>query len=95
MLAGGLSSPGEGFLGSLAGAANPLIAQTIKGLTDGTLDKGGLGHILAHGIAGAAMAAANGGDLLSGALTAGGAEALGPIIAEFLYGKGKKQKTSR
>lgn len=32
------------------------------------------------------MAAANGGDLLSGALTAGGAEALAPIIAEFLYG---------
>src|SRR5699024_102952 len=57
--------------------------------TDGTLDKGGLGHILAHGIAGAAMAAANGGDLLSGAISAGGAEALAPIIAEFLYGKGK------
>src|SRR5699024_900860 len=91
MLAGGLSSPGEGFLGSLAGAANPAVAQIIKGLTtgDNTLKEGGLGHILAHGIAGAAMAAANGGDLLSGALTAGGAEALAPIIAEFLYGKGK------
>ncbi|HIW05932.1 MAG TPA: hypothetical protein H9889_01195 [Candidatus Ignatzschineria merdigallinarum] len=95
MLAGGLSSPGEGFLGSLAGAANPAVAQIIKGLTtgDNALKEGGLGHILAHGIAGAAMAAANGGDLLSGALTAGGAEALAPIIAEFLYGKGKKKKT--
>ncbi|HIW05934.1 MAG TPA: VENN motif pre-toxin domain-containing protein [Candidatus Ignatzschineria merdigallinarum] len=90
MLAGGLSSPGEGFLGSLAGAANSAVAQMIKGMVnDGTLEKGGLGHILAHGIAGAAIAAANGGDLLSGALTAGGAEALAPIIAEFLYGKGK------
>ena len=94
MLAGGLSSPGDGLLGSLSGAANPLVAQTIKGLTDGTLDKGGLGHILAHGIAGAAMAAANGGDLLSGALTAGGAEALAPIIAEFLYGKEAKDLTA-
>ena len=65
MLAGGLSSPGDGILGSIAGAANPLVAQTIKGMADnGTLEKGGLGHILAHGIAGAAMAAANGGDLL-------------------------------
>ena len=90
MLAGGLSSPGDGFLGSLAGAANPAVAQMIKGMVnDGTLKEGGLSHILAHGIAGAAMAAANGGDLLSGALTAGGAEALAPIIAEFLYGKGK------
>ena len=75
MLAGGLSSPGDGFLGSLAGAANPAVAQLIKGMVnDGTLKEGGLSHILAHGIAGAAMAAANGGDLLSGALTAGGAE---------------------
>ena len=92
MLAGGLSSPGEGFLGALAGAVNPAVAQIIKGMTtgDNALKEGGLGHILAHGIAGAAMAAANGGDLLSGALTAGGAEALAPIIAEFLYGKGKK-----
>lgn len=73
MLAGGLSSPGEGFLGALAGAANPAVAQMIKGMVnDGTLKEGGLGHILAHGIAGAAMAAANSGDLLSGALTAGG-----------------------
>ena len=86
MLAGGLSSPGEGFLGALAGAVNPAVAQIIKGMTtgDNALKEGGLGHILAHGIAGAAMAAANGGDLLSGALTAGGAEALAPIIAEFL-----------
>ncbi|MDG9730372.1 hemagglutinin repeat-containing protein [Ignatzschineria sp. RMDPL8A] len=90
MLAGGLSSPGEG-LGIVAGAANPAVAQMIKGMVnDGTLEEGGLSHLLAHGIAGAAMAAANGGDLLSGALTAGGAEALAPIIAEFLYGKGKK-----
>ena len=88
MLAGGLSSPGEG-LGIVAGAANPAVAQMIKGMVnDGTPEEGGLSHLLAHGIAGAAMAAANGGDLLSGALMAGGAEALAPIIAEFLYGKG-------
>ncbi|MHC5226275.1 VENN motif pre-toxin domain-containing protein [Ignatzschineria sp. LJL83] len=67
-----------------------MIAQTIKGLVnDETLKNGGIGHILAHAVAGAAMAAANGGDLLSGAISAGGAEALAPIIAEFLYGKGK------
>ena len=62
-------------------------------MNNAPFDKRGLNHLLAYGVAGAVMAAANGGDLLSGALTAGGAEALAPIIAEFLYGKGKLQKS--
>lgn len=91
MLAGGLSSPDTGLLGTLAGASNPVIAQGIKDLVNKeVLKDGGMGHLLAHAIAGVAMAKANGGDLLSGAMSAGGAEALAPIIAEFLYGKGKK-----
>lgn len=51
MIAGGLSSSGNTLLGSIAGAANPLVAQTIKGLTEkGMLKKGGLDHIFAHAI---------------------------------------------
>jgi len=45
------------------------------------------GHILAHALLGAAVAAAGGNDPLTAGLAAGGAEAAAPLLAQWLYGK--------
>jgi hypothetical protein len=49
--------------------------------------EGSAAHLLAHAILGGAVAAAGGNDALTGALAAGGAEAIAPILSNYLYGK--------
>ncbi|EGY51912.1 hypothetical protein, partial [Neisseria shayeganii] len=44
-------------------------------------------HLLAHSILGAVVAASGGHNALSGALSAGGAEAAAPVLSRWLYGK--------
>jgi len=67
----------------LSPAASYEIGQYFKGKDA----EGSAGHIFAHTILGAAVAAAGGNDALTAGLSVGGAEAVAPILSEYLYGK--------
>ena len=99
VVAGGLSGPSNtGLVGSLANAASPVIAQQIgqyfkdnKGLNEldggNRSEEGSTAHIIAHTILAAATAYAGGNDALLAGLSAGGAEAAMPMVANWLYGE--------
>ena len=84
----------NGTVGYVAKAASPFVSNQIgqyyKDLAD---NQGGnltgaqqAGHILAHGILGAATSSATGNDALTGGLSASTGEAAAPLISNFLYG---------
>lgn len=87
----GLYAPTESIGGSLVAAASPELANQIgqyfKGqMVDGKLSIGdNIAHKLAHGILGAAVAAATGQDVTNGALAGAGAEILGEAVTNWLY----------
>ncbi|MBR5940611.1 MAG: hemagglutinin repeat-containing protein, partial [Neisseriaceae bacterium] len=100
MVAGGLLAPSDSVLGiatsTLAPAASYQVGQYFKDLADqnpnGELTTSQkTAHIATHAALGAATAAANGTNALTGAISAGGAEALAPIVAKVLYGKDNSQ----
>ena len=81
-------------------AASPYVSNQIgqyyKELAD---NQGGnltsaqqAGHILAHGILGAATSSATGNDALTGGLSASTGEAAAPLISNFLYGTSDPSK---
>nr|WP_218690731.1 VENN motif pre-toxin domain-containing protein [Psychrobacter sp. BF1] len=94
-ISGAIYGPNSnGVTGYVAKAASPFVSNQIgqyyKELADG---QGGsltgaqqAGHILAHGILGAATSSATGNDVLTGGLSAGAGEATAPLISKFLYG---------
>lgn len=97
-ITGGLSaasgSTGQILAGTLAPVASYQIGQYFKeNATRNDVDggnrgeEGGASHLLAHSVLGAAIASAGGGSELIGAITAAGAEAAAPALAQFLYGK--------
>ena len=84
----------NGTVGYVAKVASPFVSNQIgqyyKDLAD---EQGGnltgaqqAGHILAHGILGAATSSATGNDALTGGLSASTGEASAPLISNFLYG---------
>ena len=90
----------NGVTGYVAKAASPFVSNQIgqyyKELGD---EQGGnltgaqqAGHILAHGILGAATSSATGNDALTGGLSAGSGEAAAPLISDFLYGTSDPSK---
>ncbi len=84
-----LSGPNtNGAIGTIANAGKPWLASEIGQYfkQESNKDKT-TAQVLAHTILGGAIAAATGNDALSGALAAGGAEALAPTLTHFLYGK--------
>ncbi|MBQ9725702.1 MAG: VENN motif pre-toxin domain-containing protein, partial [Neisseriaceae bacterium] len=100
MIAGGLMSPSDSVLGIATSTVSPAVSHEIgqyfKGLAEenkrqGITEEAELtasqktAHIAAHAILGAVTANANGGNALSGALSAGGAEAIAPVISSMLY----------
>ncbi|MBR6027192.1 MAG: hemagglutinin repeat-containing protein, partial [Neisseriaceae bacterium] len=95
MVAGGLLAPSDSVLGvatsTIAPAASYQVGQYFKDLADqnpnGELTTSQkTAHIATHAILGVATASANGGNALSGAISAGGAEAITPVIVAMLYG---------
>ena len=87
MIAGGLSGPSStGAAGILANAAAPALQYRIGQYFKGTDAEGSTAHILAHTVIAAAVAAAGGNDALMAGLAAGGAEAVAPVVANWLYG---------
>jgi hypothetical protein len=87
MLAGGLTAPTNSASGILAGTLAPAASYAIGQYFKEQGTEGSAGHVLAHAILGGAVAAAGGNDALTGALAAGGAEAVAPILSNYLYGK--------
>ena len=101
MLATGLSAPTQSGVGIAAATVSPMISYEIgqkfkelaKDNPDGKLtEKQQAAHVLAHAVLGAAVAAAGGNDVLAGALSAGGAEAVAPKVSTFLYGTADPEK---
>lgn len=90
-ISAGLYAPSDSVAGSLVAAASPGLAQQIGNyfkdqMVDGKLSlEDNIAHKLAHGILGAAVAAATGGDVTNGALAGAGAEILGEQLTNWLY----------
>ena len=86
-IASGLSGPtSTGAAGILANAAAPALQYRIGQYFKGTDAEGSTAHILAHTVIAAAVAAAGGNDALMAGLAAGGAEAVAPAVANWLFG---------
>ncbi|MBO7080544.1 MAG: VENN motif pre-toxin domain-containing protein, partial [Neisseriaceae bacterium] len=100
VIAGSLLAPTDGALGiatsTVAPAVSYEIGQYFKGLAENN-PNGELttsqktAHIATHTILGAITAQTNGGNALAGALSAGGAETIAPIISTMLYGDKKPE----
>jgi hypothetical protein len=86
----------NGVTGYVARAVAPEVSYQIgqyfkgndflNGLDGGNRNgEGSAPHILAHGILAAAVSAATGNDVTTGALSAMGAEAAAPMVAKFLF----------
>ena len=86
-IAAGLSAPTNSIGGIGAAALSPAASYEIGQYFKGKDAEGSAGHIFAHTILGAAVAAAGGNDALTAGLSVGGAEAVAPILSEYLYGK--------
>ena len=97
VVSAGLAAPTDSVLGMAAAAASPEVAREIGqyfkenaelNKIDGgnRAEQASAAHILAHTVLGAAVAAAGGNDALTAGLTAGGAEAVVPVVSNWLYG---------
>ena len=97
VVSAGLLAPTDSVLGMAAAAASPEVAREIGqyfkenaelNKIDGgnRAEQGSAAHILAHTVLGAAVAAAGGNDALTAGLAAGGAEAVAPVVSNWLYG---------
>ena len=76
----------NGVTGYVARAVAPRVSYQIGQYFKGTNGEGTAPHILAHGILAAAVSSATGNDPTTGALSAMGAEAAAPMVANFLFG---------
>ena len=95
MIAGGLSGPtSTGAAGTMANAAAPALQFAVGQYFKGQQAEGSTAHIVAHTVLAAAVAAAGGNDALTAGLSAGGAEALAPVVSNWLYGKDAKELTA-
>jgi len=102
-VATGLSVPTSSGLGIATATLSPTVSYNIGQYfkeqasknVDGKLTSGQeTAHILAHTVLGAAVAAAGGNDALTAGLSAGGAEAAAPKLAQYLYSKEAKDLTA-
>ena len=94
-ISGAIYGPNSnGATGYVAKAASPFVSNQIgqyykeQSETQGDSLTGSqqAGHILAHGILGAAVSYATGNDALTGGVSAGAGEAMAPVLSKFLYG---------
>ncbi|MBQ9724995.1 MAG: VENN motif pre-toxin domain-containing protein, partial [Neisseriaceae bacterium] len=90
MLGAGLLSPADNVLGVATSAVSPAISYEIGQYFKAHNAENTPAHIATHAILGAIVSGANGGNALSGAISAGGAEAITPIITTMLYGNETK-----
>ena len=100
-ISGAIYGPNSnGATGYVAKAASPFVSNQIgqyykeQSETQGDSLTGSqqAGHILAHGILGAAVSYATGNDALTGGVSASTGEASAPVISNFLYGSSDPSK---
>ena len=91
VVAGGLLAPTDNILGIAVSSVSPAVSYAVGQHFKSQGKEGSFEHIATHAVLGALTANANGGNALSGAISAGGAEALAPIVAKVLYGKDNSQ----
>lgn len=90
----GLSAPTSSGLGIATATLSPVASYEIGQYFKSKDAEGSTAHILAHTLLGAAVAATGGNDALTAGLSAGGAEAAAPKLAQYLYGKDAKDLTA-
>ena len=94
VVAGGLLAPSDSVLGvatsTLAPAASYQVGQYFK--EQGK--EGSFEHIATHAVIGALTSAANGGNALSGAVSAGGSEYIAQVTANTLFNKKAEDLTA-
>ncbi len=104
-IAGALYSPADNALGTVANTLSPAIVyeigqyfkenEELNKLDNGNRpEEGSAAHILAQTLVAAATASLAGNDELTAGLSAGGAEILAPVLAEWMYDKDPKELTS-
>nr|WP_227559188.1 VENN motif pre-toxin domain-containing protein [Acinetobacter bereziniae] len=89
-----MSAPTSSGLGIATATLSPVASYEIGQYFKSKDAEGSTAHILAHTVLGAAVAAAGGNDALTAGLSAGGAEAAAPKLAQYLYGKDAKDLTA-
>ena len=90
----GLYGPNSnGVAGAVVKTLAPVVANQIGDyFSKPESQTNQAGHVLAHTVLGAAVAAAAGNDALSAALSAGTGEAITPVVANYLYGTSDPSK---
>jgi len=92
MVAAALSSPTDSAAGIAAATAAPAISYGIGQEFKKHNKEGSATHIASHMALGAVVSALGGNDAVSGALAAGGAEALVPLFSKAMYGTTDPEK---
>lgn len=93
-IAGALYSPADSTLGTVANTLSPAIVYEIGQHFKEEGTEGSAQHIIAQTLVAAATASLAGNDELTAGLSAGGAEIIAPILADWMYDKEPKDLTS-
>ena len=94
MLAGGLTAPSDSVLGIATSTVSPAVSYEIGQYFKQEGKEGSFEHIATHAVLGALTSAANGGNALSGAVSAGGAEYIAQKTAQTLFKKDADELTA-
>lgn len=94
MIAGGLMSPSDSVLGIATSTVSPAVSYAVGQHFKKEGKEGSFEHIATHAVIGALTSAANGGNALSGAVSAGGAEHIAKVTAETLFQKDANELTA-
>ena len=92
MVAAALSAPTDSAAGIAAATASPALSYQIGQEFKKHNKEGSATHIASHMALGAVVSALGGNDAVSGALAAGGAEALVPLFSKAMYGTTDPEK---
>ena len=94
VVAGGLLSPADSLTGVAVSAVSPAVSYEIGQYFKKEGKEGSFEHIATHAVIGALTSAANGGNALSGAVSAGGAEYIAQVTANTLFNKKAEDLTA-
>lgn len=94
MIAGGLLAPTDSVLGVATSTLAPAVSYQVGQYFKEKGKENSFEHIATHAVLGAITAQTNGGNALSGAISAGGAEYIAKVTAQTLFQKDAKDLTA-
>ncbi|MBQ9723748.1 MAG: hemagglutinin repeat-containing protein, partial [Neisseriaceae bacterium] len=94
MIAGGLLAPTDSVLGVATSTLAPAVSYQVGQYFKEKGKENSFEHIATHAVLGAITAQTNGGNALSGAISAGGAEYIAQVTAQTLFQKDAKDLTA-